>query len=418
MSRTIFHIDVNSAFLSWEAVYRIKFLGEKIDLREIVSAIGGDVEKRHGIILAKSIPAKKYHIQTGESIMEAKQKCPKLLIVPPDYDLYESCSEAFMNILRKYSDKIEQYSIDESFIDMTESMCHYQTPVQAATEIKERIKNTLGFTVNIGISSNKLLAKMASDFQKPDRVHTLFQEEIPLKMWPLPVGDLFYVGRATQKKLDLLGIHTIGQLAHTVPELLYSHLKSHGLLIWEYANGIDESDVIAAVPENKGYGNSTTTPFDISDGRTAELVLLSLCENLGTRIRKDGVEVQTVSVSIRYQEDLSHASRQLTLDEPTDITKELYNATCVLFHSLWNGKPARHLGVHTSKVTNQTGFRQISLFDHQDYNKLKSLDRAVDDIRRRYGKKSIFRSSFLSRPEMAPVAGGISEEKRGLHNND
>ena len=205
-TRTIFHIDVNSAFLSWEAVYRINFLGEERDLRNMVSAIGGDVEKRHGIILAKSIPAKKYNIRTGESILEARQKCPHLLIMPPDYDLYESCSEAFMEILREYSDMVEQYSIDEAYIDVTDAMGLYSSPVDLASKIKDRIRDKLGFTVNIGISTNKLLAKMASDFTKPDRVHTLYPEEIPVKMWPLPVGDLFYVGRASQKKLYKLGI--------------------------------------------------------------------------------------------------------------------------------------------------------------------------------------------------------------------
>lgn len=323
-----------------------------------------------------------------------------------------------MKILREYSDRIEQYSIDESFIDMTGSMCHFSDPIQAAMEIKDRIRDTLGFTVNVGISSNKLLAKMASDFQKPDRVHTLYPEEIPYKMWNLPVGDLFYVGRASQKRLNLLGIQTIGQLAHASPDMLFSHLKSHGLLIWSYANGIDDSEVIADIPDNKGYGNSTTTAFDVCDEETARMVILSLCENLGARIRKDNAQIQTVSVSIRYQEDLSHASRQMTLDEPTDITNELYSASCTLFHDLWNGKPARHIGVHTSKVTNQNGFRQISLFDRQDFSKLRTLDRTIDEIRSRYGRKAVFRSCFLSNPELSPVSGGISEEKRGLHKND
>lgn len=202
----IFHIDVNSAFLSWEAVYRIAHRGGKLDLREVPSAVGGDMSMRHGIILAKSIPAKKYGIQTGETILDAQRKCPNLVLVPPNYGLYEKCSAAFMEILREYSDMVEQYSIDEAFIDMSSS-CHlFGSAEETAELIKNRIRDELGFTVNVGISTNKLLAKMASDFKKPDRVHTLYPEEIQEKMWPLPVSDLFFVGRATTKKLFSMGI--------------------------------------------------------------------------------------------------------------------------------------------------------------------------------------------------------------------
>lgn len=189
MERVMFHIDVNSAFLSWEAAYRLYHLGAKKDFREMVSAVGGDIAMRHGIILAKSIPAKKYKIQTGESIMEVRQKCPHLVLVPPNYNLYEQCSKAFVKILQEYTPSVEQYSIDECYMDMTGTRQLWGNPVDAALTIKNRIRDELGFTVNVGISENKLLAKMASDFQKPDKVHTLWHEEIPQKMWPLPVAD-------------------------------------------------------------------------------------------------------------------------------------------------------------------------------------------------------------------------------------
>ena len=259
----VFHIDVNSAFLSWEAVYRLAHKGGKLDLREIASAVGGDITLRHGIILAKSIPAKVYGIKTGESIPEAKKKCPNLVLVPPNYGLYEQCSAAFMEILREYSDVVEQYSIDEAFVDMSTS-CHlFGTPEQTAVQIKDRIREKLGFTVNIGISTNKLLAKMASDFQKPDRMHTLYPEEIKEKMWPLPVSDLFFVGRATATKLLSMGIRTIGELADADPVWLKKMLKKQGEIIWGFANGIDLSPVLAQPPANKGYGNSTTTPYEL-----------------------------------------------------------------------------------------------------------------------------------------------------------
>lgn len=199
MGNVIFHIDVNSAFLSWEAVYRLYHLGGSVDLREQVSAVGGDMAMRHGIILAKSIPAKRYKIQTGETILEAQRKCSNLMLVPPNYGLYEQCSAAFMNILRQYSPVVEQYSIDEAFVDMTGTEGLWGEPVTAANRIRNQIREELGFTVNVGVSENKLLAKMASDFQKPDRVHTLWHREIEKKMWPLPVSDLFFVGRATAK---------------------------------------------------------------------------------------------------------------------------------------------------------------------------------------------------------------------------
>lgn len=205
MESIIFHIDVNSAFLSWEAVYRLTHRGGTLDLREVASAVGGDMSMRHGIILAKSIPAKKYGIRTGETILEAQRKCPNLILVPPNYGLYEKCSAAFMNILREYSDVVEQYSIDEAFMDMTATCQLFGTPEEAAEQMKSRIKNELGFTVNVGISRNKLLAKMASDFKRPDRVHTLYPKEIREKMWPLPVSDLFFVGRATTKKIVFHG---------------------------------------------------------------------------------------------------------------------------------------------------------------------------------------------------------------------
>ena len=232
MENIIFHIDVNSAFLSWEAVYRIAHKGGRQDLREIPAAVGGDMAMRHGIILAKSIPAKKYGIQTGETILDAQRKCPNLILVPPNYSLYEKCSAAFMGILREYSDIVEQFSIDEAYIDMTAS-CHlFGGPVEVAEQIKDHIRDKLGFAVNVGVSSNKLLAKMASDFKKPDRVHTLYPEEIQEKMWPLPVSERFFVGRATTKKLFDVGIKTIGKLAAADPVWLRSLLKKQGEVIW------------------------------------------------------------------------------------------------------------------------------------------------------------------------------------------
>lgn len=408
----IFHIDVNSAFLSWEAVYRLCHLGGNVDLREQVSAVAGDIAMRHGIILAKSIPAKRYHIKTGETILEARQKCPDLILVPPNYGLYETCSKAFMNILRQYTPNVEQYSIDEAFLDMTGTEGLWGDPLTAADRLKNQIRDTLGFTVNIGISENKLLAKMASDFQKPDRVHTLWKNEIENKMWPLPVSDLFFVGRATAKKLFHLGIHSIGELAHTDPDLLKIHLKTHGEVIWAFANGLDVSVVRSETPANKGYGNSTTIAFDVTDASTAKLVLLALAETVGTRLRAAGIRAEVIAVGIKSH-DLNYASHQITLRNATNITIEIHKYACQLFDQLWDGTAIRHLGIHTSRVKDGFNMRQLDMFDTIDYEKMEKMDAAVDRIRKRYGIDSVKRAAFIGSP-IDHMSGGISREKRSV----
>ena len=408
--KIIYHIDVNSAFLSWEATYRLYHKGGKVDLREQVAAVGGDVTMRHGIILAKSIPAKQYNIKTGESLMEAKQKCPDLIIVPPNYNLYEQCSAAFMRILREYSDMVEQYSIDEAFVDMTATYHLFGTPEETAHIIKDRIRDELGFTVNIGISTNKLLAKMASDFKKPDMVHTLYPHEIERKMWPLSVSDLFFVGRATTKKLFTMGIKTIGELAKCDLVWLRTILKKQGEVVWSFANGIDFSPVITEPPANKGYGNSTTTPFDVTDMETAKVVLLALAETVGKRLRRDDVRISVVSVGIRAS-DLSYCSHQKALDVATNITNEIHKAACELFDELWRGQPIRHLGIHTSKVQEDDCICQLFFFEAVDYEKLIAVDRTVDVIRDRFGNDSVKRAVFVKHP-IDHMSGGISREKR------
>jgi len=410
MNRVIFHIDVNSAFLSWEAVYRLYHLGGRVDLREEVAAVGGDMAMRHGIILAKSIPAKKYGIKTGESIVEARQKCPQLMLVPPNYHLYDECSRAFMEILRQYSPEVEQYSVDEAFIDMSGTIQLWGEPEAVADRIREQIRRELGFTVNIGVSENKLLAKMAGDFQKPDRTHTLWKNEIEKKMWPLPVSDLFFVGRATARKLFALGIRTIGDLAKADPDMLKSHLKKQGEVIWGFANGIDVSVVEPEAPAAKGYGNSTTIAFDVCDASTARLVLLSLAETVGARLREAGVRAEVIAVGIKSF-DLRYASHQMTLQNATSITLEIYKYACRLFDELWDGTPIRHLGIHTGRIRDGMNMRQVDMFDDTDYEKLAKLDAAVDGIRKRYGNDSMKRAAFVG-SRIDHIGGGISREKR------
>lgn len=407
----VFHVDVNSAFLSWEAVFRLERMGERRDLRQIPAAVSGDVAMRRGIILAKSIPAKRYGIKTGESIGEARQKCPGLVLVPPRYQLYERCSEAMMTILREYSPAVEQYSVDEAYMDMTGVAGLGEKPEKTAKEVKRRIREELGFTVNIGISSNKLLAKMASDFRKPDQVHTLFPEEIQEKMWRLPVGDLFFVGRAARRKLFQMGIRTIGELAEADPQILKAHLKKQGEIIWQFANGRDFSLVEPIPPRNKGYGNSTTIPFDVRDERTAQIVLLALSETLGARLRRDGVKARVVSVSVKDWE-FHVISHQRALEHATDITNEISRAAFQLFREIWDGSPIRHLGIHAGKISEQDGIRQRGLFEEWNYEKEEMADRAADAIRDRFGRDALRRAVFLEYTAIDHMSGGVPGQAR------
>lgn len=407
MSKLIFHIDVNSAYLSWEAAYRLQH-GQEMDLRLIPSVVGGDESSRHGIVLAKSIPAKQYGIKTGETLYDARRKCPGLVIVPPNYWLYMQCSLAMHEILNEYTPIIQRFSVDESFLDFSNMENLYPDYIELAESIKERIKNELGFTVNIGISNNKLLAKMASDFKKPDKIHTLFPHEKKEKMWPLPVEDLFMVGRATVKKLHKLNINTIGDLANYDVNILKNILKSHGEVIWNYANGIDKSEVRKSnYIKMKGIGNSTTIPFDVEDRETAHKILLSLCETVTMRLRNSENCCRVVSVSIRGSDFITY-SREKKLSTPTDSTRRIYEVARFLFNSAWKGNPIRHLGVRITDFCNND-FYQFSMLDSFDYDKDRKLNKAIDKIRFKYGNDAIIRSCFLH-SGLKSMCGGVGED--------
>lgn len=408
--RIIFHIDVNAAFLSWEAAYRIQILGESLDLRTIPSAVGGDRTQRKGIILAKSMPAKAYNVQTGEPITSALIKCPELMLVKPNYALYEACSKDFINLLREYSPLVEQYSVDEAFMDMTGTSRLYGSPLSIAQVIKDRIEKELGFTVNIGISSNKLLAKMASDFKKPNLVHTLFPSEIKEKLWPMPVRELFFVGKGSEEKLRRLGIRTIGDLAVADVRLLRTHLGKQGEIIYQYANGVDTREVVASRIPNKGYGNGMTIPYDVSSQEEANKILLSLSETVGTRLRRDGAKASCISVSL-VNTFFEQSTHQMTLLVPTNVTYQIYQCACKLLRELWDFKmPIRQLGVHTSKVTYETN-EQCTLFDAPQDKRYGKLDEAIDKIRQRFGEDAVMRSTFVG-GKLDHMAGGISKEKK------
>ena len=411
--RVIFHVDANSAFLSWSAAYRVKVLGESLDLRTVPSVVAGDKESRHSIILAKSAPAKKFGIQTGEPLFLALEKCPDLKIVEPDYALYVECSRHFVEVLRQFSPVVEQYSIDEAWVDMTGTERLFGPPVIAADALRRKVLEELGFTVNVGISSNKLLAKMAGDFEKPNKVHTLFPEEVAAKMWPLPVRDLFLVGAATERKLRLLGIYTIGDLAKADPALLRRKLGKHGETIWHYANGRNADLVTPEPAEAKGFGNSVTTAKDVVSTEEAHQVLLSLMETAAMRMRREGKYGSCVAVHLRTNE-FRHFSHQSKLGCATNITRELYRDAARVFDEMWDRKtPLRQLGVQITELTDRP-YQQYDFFSGmtpQQYERKMKLDETVDALRDKFGEDILRRAKFAKDAE-SHMAGGLDKARR------
>lgn len=424
----IYHIDVNSAYLSWEAARRLSENPDAVDIRTIPAAIGGNEEMRHGIVLAKSPAAKKCGVRTGEPLAQARRKCPDLAVFPPDFELYVKRSNEFLELLKRYAPEVEAYSIDEAFCDMTGTKSLYGDPVAFAHTLKDKIRDELGFTVNIGVSSNRLLAKMASDFEKPDRVHTLFPDEIQKKLWPLSIENLFFVGKSTARKLRAFGVHTIGELAVSDHAAIVSLLKTHGDTIWNYANGIETTELTHAAPMNKGYGNSLTVHYDITDADTAKKVLLSLCETVGARIRDAGAYIGVVQVQM-VDHEFHQRCHQMTLPSSTNVTEKIYEAACRLFDEAWDHTPLRLLGVYTSHATTES-YEQYNLFDMDKYERLSKLNMAVDSIRKRYGEDSVKRACFVEPPQdteakrtartgdFRHMSGGLSKAKRSQNLSD
>lgn len=395
MERLIFHVDVNSAFLSWTSVKRLA--NGLSDLRLVPSVIGGEAGTRSGIVLAKSIPAKQFRIETAEPVSLALRKCPGLVVEPPDFRWYLECSKAFKDICRSYAPAVQEYSIDECFLDMTGTGLLYPDPVKTAYEIKDKIKDSLGFTVNIGIGPNKLLAKMAGDFEKPDKVHTLFRDEIPTKMWPLPVKDLLYCGKSSADRLNTGGIYTIGELAAADITNLKKLMGDKGAdFLHRYANGIDDSEVSEEYGDAKSYSIVTTEEEDISDYACADRLLLGLTDRVSKRLRRDGMRTTCISVTVRYL-DFKTRSHQRKLTEPTDISVEIYEVGKQLLRSLWDGKtPLRLVGIALSDVTKED-ITQLSLFpeENEKREKRQKMDRTMDDILDRFGKGSLKRGSGI-----------------------
>ena len=373
--RVIFHIDVNSAFLSWTAVQLMR--EGHPDIRLVPSVVSGDPDDRRSIITAASIPAKKLGIRTAEPVSMALRKYPQLVIVRGDWEWYKICSEGFIEICRKYSPVLQQFSIDECFIDMT--MRNWgEDPVAVATRLKDEIKSTLGFTVNVGIGPNKLLAKMASEFEKPDKVHTLWKDEVPTKMWPLGVRDLLWVGKKTEEKLITYGIHTIGDLAGRSIGLLTRLVgKKSAVQLHENANGIDDSPVETEVQEAKSISAERTLSKDITDADAMDRALFNVACIVAHRLRRSGLRASCVSVMIKYN-DFSTLQKQRQMSESTDITAVILNEARKMVSELWNQTyPVRQVGIGVSKLIHEDAV-QMSLFEDPKMEYYRDWDRRYD----------------------------------------
>ena len=391
MEKQILHVDVNNAFLSWTAVEKLK-QGDTLDIRTIPAIIGGDEESRHGIVLAKSMKAKEFGIVTGEPIFFARKKCPSLQVYKPDFQNYIKYSNELYKLLLEYTDKIERFSIDECFLDMTEYLMGRKL-IDVAYEISKRVKNELKFTVNIGVANNKLLAKMASDFTKPDKVHTLYKEEIESKIWGMPVSELFMIGKKSVPKLNKMGIKTIGDLANSEKAKIEKHFGKFGTLMWEYANGIDKSEVNYKPEQPKGIGNSTTLPMDICKKEELNKILLDLTEQVTYRLRRKDMLAKVVNVQLKTK-DFKVMSHQRKLGEATDSTIEIYTCAKELLQELHKNEWIRLVGVRVDGLIDKNE-KQLSLFDETKNQKQEIIDKTVDDLKRKYGYEKVTRAGKM-----------------------
>ncbi|MBR3898339.1 MAG: DNA polymerase IV [Bacilli bacterium] len=391
--KIIMHIDVNNAFLSWSAIYMLQN-GFKYDIRNSYAVIGGDEESRRGIVLAKSMPAKKRGVVTGETLYSARKKCPNLKSYPPNFMFYKKMSESMFELIRKYSPDIEQMSIDECFLDYTPVKRLYGDEIGFAYKLKKEIYDTLGFTVNIGIANNKLCAKMASDFSKPYKVHTLYEYEVKKKMWPLKVDELFGIGKQTSIKLHNLNIHTIKDLALADPDYLYKYFKNQAIYMIESANG-KGSDIVNSIPDDpKGIGNETTLRFNISNREDLYPYLLGLSENVCLRLRKQGKYAYVVAVTLKdiYFKRRSH---QKKLVNATNSTEEVYRVSKEILSEMNTEDGIRLIGVRLDNLVSSSN-HQTSLFESIEKNEDNTnLEKTVDNLKEKYGYKVIKKASLM-----------------------
>ena len=391
--RLIFHIDVNNAFLSWTAVLLLK-QGYKTDIRKIPAIIGGSETERRGIVLAKSPVAKKMGIKTAETIYQAKKKCPNLKIFPPNHRWYYEQSKKLFEYLSQYSPLLEKFSIDECFLDMTGTNYLYKDYYQLAIKIKEEVKEKFGFTVNIGIGNNKLCAKMASDFEKPDKVHTLLKDEIEEKLWPLDVGDLFMVGKRTKEELNKLNIYTIKDLAFANEKVLERKFKNQAKHLKEAAWGIDNTKVEPRSSKTTSISTTETLTHDYTDEEKLKDILFRQTEDVTRELRKQKQYAKTVAV-IYKNKDFRNYSAQAKLPHITNNTKEIYKLVIEIFNKSYKKDPIRLIGVRLADLQ-ETKERQMTLFEenNEEEEKEEEIQKTIDDINQKFGKSIIAPASL------------------------
>jgi len=386
--RTIIHADLNNCYASIEMLHHPKLRGHPV-------AVGGSVESRHGIILARNYEARPYGIKVGQALWQARQLCPELIIVPPDYEKYLRFSRLFRKILSDYSPQVEPFGLDESWVDLTRSTACNGDGQAIADEIRERVKFELGVTVSVGVSWNKIFAKLGSDIKKPDATTVITEDNYHEVVWPLPAADLLGVGRATQAKLRRYGIETIGDIARTEPSILKGWFGKWGLFLYAYANGLDCSPVTSSGEENviKSVGNSSTCPRDLENDEDALIVFQNLAESVAERMRELGLQARTVEISLRSN-DLTGFIRQMTLNRPTHISTELSAAAMVLLRANYNWElPLRSIGVRGTNLVPIGTTKQLSFFeDEKKRDRAERLEFAIDAIRRRFGHYAIDRA--------------------------
>ena len=388
----IFHVDVNNAFLSWTAVNLLNN-GHKVDIRKIPSVIGGDEATRHGIVLAKSPIAKNYGVTTAETLYMARKKCPNLKVFPGNMKLYKEMSNKLYNYLLSYSPDIERASIDECFIDMTNTTYLYKNVIDCAFKINKEVKELFGFTVNVGIANNKLCAKMASDFEKPDKIHTLWKSEVEEKLWSLPVNELYMIGRKTANKLEKLNIKTIGDLANTDINYLTTHFKSFANTMWEYANGIDGSTVESESAKSKSISVSRTLPKDEDSLNELKRIIRAESEEVGRTLRKQEEYANVVAVIFKTADFISY-SKQMKMPNATDLSEEIYKYAERILTEAWNSEKIRNIGVRITDFSTKKE-EQLSIFDKPQDKKNSKIQKTVDKINDKYGNNIIIPASLL-----------------------
>lgn len=389
--RIIFHVDVNNAFLSWTAV-KLLNSGYPEDIRKIPSVIGGDEEKRHGIVLAKSPVAKKYGIVTAETLYMAKKKCPNLLIFPPDFEYYLEMSRKFYNYLKEYTPIIEQASIDECFLDLTGTNYLYDDILKLAYKIKNDIKKNFGFTVNVGIGNSKLCAKMASDFTKPDKVHTLFDNEIEKKMWPLPIKDLLFVGKSSASTLKSLNISTIGDLAKADSNKLKKYFKNMTDDLISRARGIDNSKVITDYGLNKCISVSRTLEEDTNDSKKLKKILLDMSNQVGLRARKYNLFAKNVAITFKTSSFKSY-SHSMTLTNSINNTLDIYKNILILFGKINTKEKIRSIGVRLGDLSVKNS-EQVSFFSSESDDNIQKI---LDNINSKYKNTVVMPAIFYEK---------------------